>query len=232
MSTCKDCEHYEFYNGPDATCEGGKAVMKCTSVKRRLAMMEGGLPYYGIYAKITSQIPCRFFTAEKEVERKRCGNCRLVDINCLTHIGPCTNYDKWQPIEKPAQATPEEKLEQYNKACKQNRMRATLELETARKEFERKFNSTNKAKENKMFKFSIRRYVMLCTVIVTAKIAILLNPVVSLWDRVIPGSGEDVPPYLTTACNWFFTILAIAAIVAAIYAFNKATAWLFSKMEK
>ena len=23
--TCKDCEHYEFYDGPDKTCEGGKA---------------------------------------------------------------------------------------------------------------------------------------------------------------------------------------------------------------
>ena len=80
-----------------------------------------------------------------------------------------------------------------------------------------------------IFKFSVRRYVMACTLIVTAKIAILLNPLVTrFWYWIVPtdelyenADAEDM------FCCWFFTIASIIAVCAAIYAYNRATAWLF-----
>lgn len=81
--------------------------MKCTSVSRRTEMMQGGFSYYGTYAKIASQIPCRFFTPKEE---KTCGTCRDSSHNnstgkcCNNHLNRepiCNDYSHWQPIENP-----------------------------------------------------------------------------------------------------------------------------------
>ena len=90
-----------------------------------------------------------------------------------------------------------------------------------------------KKKENKMkiFKFSVRRYVMGCTWYVTAKIAILLHPLVcQVWALVPIWSDADKASKVSMQVGpWAATILSIGIIVAAIYAFNKATAWLFGE---
>ena len=93
--TCKDCEHYEFYDGPRKII-AEKAIMYCKKHKN--------------YHNNTNPALCEFFTpkkpAEKEVERG-CGTCKLSSM----HEGGCpqpetilctqeNNYDAWQPIEK------------------------------------------------------------------------------------------------------------------------------------
>jgi len=174
--------------------------------------------------------------AEPEKVKKTCKTCAVSSFNnggvvcanftCI--IGD--NHTKWQPIPKPAEKPKRDAHEQWL----DNHLQQRIDLITS-------FSGCNpikrdkpkpKSKENKMkigiFKFSVRRYVMACTLIVTAKIAIALNPVVSLWDRVIPPT-EGMSPYHNTAMNWFFTLAAIAAIIAAVYAYNRATAWLFGE---
>ena len=82
-----------------------------------------------------------------------------------------------------------------------------------------------------IFKFSVRRYVMACTLIVTAKIAILLNPLVTrFWYWIVPTDElyENADAEDMIFC-WFFTIASIMAVCAAIYAYNRATAWLFGE---
>lgn len=72
---------------------------------------------------------------------------------------------------------------------------------------------------------------MLCTSIVTARIAIWLNPLVcKLWQEIIPKDDflwEDCPS--VAAVSWFLTILSIVAICVIVYGFNKATAYAFGE---
>ena len=94
-----------------------------------------------------------------------------------------------------------------------------------------------KAKEKTMFRFSFRRYVMLCTAIVTTKIAIWLNPLVCQLWRLFPiresrGGWDGLKGGEQAMISWFFTIVSIIIIVAAIYGFNKLTAYTFRKLEK
>jgi len=76
-----------------------------------------------------------------------------------------------------------------------------------------------KKKENKMkigiFKFSFRRYVMACTLIVTAKIAILLHPLVcKVWFLVLPNDFHD------GFAPWVCTIVGIAGVIGILCLFN------------
>ena len=127
-NTCKDCEHYEFYDGPEKPCEPNeiKAVMKCVSTARRKELSKGGYTYYGVYAKVTSQRSCGgcdFFTPKKPKEEKGCKTCWNSMHNNATgrgcEIKGCAGaddktYPGWQPIPKPGQATipPEYKITQ------------------------------------------------------------------------------------------------------------------------
>ena len=172
---------------------------------------------------------------DKTKEPKSCSACGRKP-KCLTitreekGTGWCSlnNYCGWLPIE------PAEKPKVYTAWDVAKGESETVVMEIDARGHVQKI-ITPKLKEQKMkigiFKFTVRRYVMACTLIVTAKIAIALNPVVSLWDRVIPPT-EGMSPYHNTAMNWFFTLAAIAAIIAAVYAYNKATAWLFGESTK
>ena len=96
-----------------------------------------------------------------------------------------------------------------------------------------------KSKEQKMkvgiFKFSTRRYVMACTLIVTTKIAILLNPLVF---QLLKFAGikqyNDTTPLDNTSpvqilAAWAVVVLVVVVIYAALWAYNRATAWLFGE---
>jgi len=110
-----------------------------------------------------------------------------------------------------------------------------------------------KAKEKPMLaKFTSRRYVMLCTLYVTTKIAIVLNPWLfrlaglvrpewgSIRGKLIrEGNGNyiremipvpwDSGSWKQIAAVWACAILVCTAICGAIYAFNEATAWIFGE---
>jgi len=114
---------------------------------------------------------------------------------------------------------------------------------------------TPKPKENKMkigiFKFSFRRYVMLCTIAFTTKMAIWLNPVVfwlaslvrSDWSSkesiYFEETGRGVLGSITVPWDsgdwkqiivvWSCAIMICNAIYIVIYAFNKFTAWIFGE---
>ncbi len=96
-----------------------------------------------------------------------------------------------------------------------------------------------KSKENTMSRAKklIRKYVMACTLYCTAVICVALNPwVYKLWHWLIPAldeiKGNLDKPFVEYAGHWVLTILSIAAIALAIHAFNKATDFIFGKLEK
>ena len=102
-----------------------------------------------------------------------------------------------------------------------------------------KIELTPKPTENKMLRLKkwIRRYVMFCTVYCTAGICIALNPwVCKLWYLIIPAKfeweGKVDNAVLPVLLPWFFTACSIAAIIGAIIAFEKITAFVFGKLEK
>lgn len=160
------------------------------------------------------------FTPKKPIEEKSCNNCGRKNCQAETKLrgfGWCGNdYSGWQPIEKPVQATISPLV---------------VNLKGLKGRIE-----TPKPKENKMnrVKKVIRRYVMLCTVLVTARIAIWLNPwVCKLWQIITMAISEDKHFWddcpSVSAASWFFTIVAIIAICASVYVFNQATAWIFGE---
>jgi len=154
-----------------------------------------------------------------------CEDCRQRhDDTCRTK-GYCCGDDNngWQPIEKPSKRYRPEK--EINPEAKEKPMLA---------------------------KFTSRRYVMLCTLYVTTKIAIVLNPWLfrlaglvrpewgSIRGKLIrEGNGNyiremipvpwDSGNWQQIAGVWACAILVCTAICGAIYAFNKATAWIFGE---
>ena len=98
-------------------------------------------------------------------------------------------------------------------------------------------------------KFTSRRYVMLCTVIVTTWIAIRLNPVVfwlaglakPVWrtagttysgvtnELLKPEIKWDSGDWKQIAVVWACATLVCVAICLVICAFNKVTAWIFGE---
>jgi len=121
--TCKQCEHYQFYDGPEKPREGTKAVMKCTSSERRERLEVDGHIYSGIYDNI-ARPPCSNFTPKKLEPEKSCENCYLSSYNnnnvgCMLHPekpdGSCPpNYKHWRPIPK----EPEKTVVDCNETCK------------------------------------------------------------------------------------------------------------------
>ena len=106
MKTCEECEHYEFYDGPEsATLTGDKAIMFCKN--KRWAIK----PYY----RGKNLVPCcsDCFTSKKPKEpEKKCSDYALsgkhngLGKNCRDHPekpkGKCMpDRIHWQPIEKP-----------------------------------------------------------------------------------------------------------------------------------
>ena len=82
-----------------------------------------------------------------------------------------------------------------------------------------------------IFKFTLRRYVMACTLIVTTKLAILVHPLVCKVWHLVPlpwDEGMEVNGGLHV-WPWMFTFLTIGIVVGAIWLYNKATAYVFGE---
>lgn len=179
-----------------------------------------------------------------EPEDKHMGSC--CDCSFLGQTSrqiPCCacpaalNHPKFEPKEKPGQATipPEYKITQatLDEHKRIGQEHAKLAQEQAIKVL------TPKPKETEMNRTKkwIRRYVMGCTIYCTAVICTALNPwVCKFWNWIAPGTAESCHEEGSCFCMyvlpWGFTIATIALIVLAICAFNKATAFVFGKLEK
>lgn len=104
--TCKNCEYYEFYDGPERTADGKKAIMFCRE-KKRLGCYE----YYGNIDKCSNFTPKKPKEPEPKKVRKQCLTCRYSHFNNETREGcgiafpeinkKCDHYSEWKPVEKP-----------------------------------------------------------------------------------------------------------------------------------
>ena len=212
MNTCKECEHSEPPRNPEW--------------QDSIYWMNHGFHYDLKAQAIQAQNPC--FTPKPKEPERACKTCRYSRTNngtgkdCDTFRGvplhSCYNHKDWQPIEQPK---PTEKI--------------TDRLCNVLPDFPL-YQPLKKAKENKMkigiFNFTVRRYVMACTLYATAKIAILLNPLICQVWSLVPiwdGTGSADKTMFRVILPWLLTIISIGIVVAAIYAYNKATAWLFGE---
>ena len=118
METCKECEHYEFYDGPELTSYDEKAIMFCPKLKGNGATgYSCNTSLCHIDGNFTPKKP-------KEEPEKDCEICNRNSMNartCPTNTDvingkpDCINKDLWQPIpDKPQQ--PEEKTKQEYEA--------------------------------------------------------------------------------------------------------------------
>jgi len=101
VKTCKDCEHYEFYYGPEKTFDNKDKIMVCRG-PTNLNVLFG-------HIRIGN---CPDFTPKKPVVKRNCKTCRLSFHNnngrsCAEHPdipkGRCRDGNglpHWQPIEK------------------------------------------------------------------------------------------------------------------------------------
>ena len=71
MATCKDCEYYEFYDGPKLTETGKKAIMRCTHEE---------IEFTGLCASVQK---CDEFTPRSPKSRRRLKNLITVLQNAL-----------------------------------------------------------------------------------------------------------------------------------------------------
>ena len=155
----------------------------------------------------------------------------------------CDTYDMWQPVEPEKPSEKEERDHKAHIGLLNSRLQEQKEMyQKALDEKEayiQRLIDKPKLKEQKMkigiFKFTVRRYVMACTLIVTAKIAIMLNPklfwLLGLLGATTGEEGNPINPKdpLQIAMAWLLLIVTCFMVVAAIYAYNKATAWLFGE---
>ena len=73
---------------------------------------------------------------------------------------------------------------------------------------------------------------MLCTLLVTARIAIWLNPLVYRFWHSFDLNWDTAPmtsQYGWTTLPWLFTILSILIIVISLMAWNCLSAWVFGE---
>ena len=214
MADCTECQWYEPVDN--------KTVMFCKKTKS--------------YFSNTEIHPCSCFTpkpieppwAAEKVKERVCYNCEYAGESVTgKHCYPCDDHSGYvakKPAEKPDWADSFKQTIMQGNLCGVNKMN----------------QPPKKAKENKMkiFKFSVRRYVMACTLYVTAKIAIWLNPwlfrllVLVGIDRYNDTISIDSTSPKQILAAWCIVALAIGVICAAIYTFNKVTTWVFSRMEK
>jgi len=223
--SCKDCEHYEFYDGPNLSFLGKKAVMKCSNT-------ELNPPFY---AHATNRCH-KYFTPKKPKEERTCGNCK----KSLPPRGPAKTYITphvycpqdmrhyakdwartfacWQPIEKPGQATmlPDVPISQL--LCKEIP----------------EFLKPPKQKETKMWnklRKRARRITMAWDIFGIFLLCRLVNPYVcKLWQVITKGNeGFWDDCQSVVGVSWFFTIASALAIIAACYALDRAAAWYYGE---
>jgi len=105
--TCKDCEYYRFYDGPERAVDGKKAIMFCRERKRL-----GCYEYYGNIDKCSDFTPKKPKEPEPKKVEKLCLTCRYSHFNSETSklcsiafpeiFEKCDdNFSEWKPVEKP-----------------------------------------------------------------------------------------------------------------------------------
>lgn len=334
MTTCKECEFYEKYDGLKKPWQGIKAVMRCTSPERKARYLRNYGEYCGFYDNMNGHELCLSRTPKKPKEPERkCKNCfnnpknNATKKNCWDgrNYGECAinNYKYWIPIPKetekpkptiPYEEVPREKRKHYN--CKRGTLRDSVEpcltclkvgnrylwepvekpktispdeyavrrqaeamthepsvnmkdfLKQSMQAQARQYEQMQairmqqasapvldlsgllgmyptsgqtasykpKKKENKMrigiFKFSIRRYMVLCTALVTAQIAIFLNPLVfRFWHTFDLNWNTQVMTkwYGWVCLPWVFTIFSIAFVLGTLWLWNYLSVWVFGE---
>ena len=223
VCSCKDCIYCELYDGPEKPYVGTKAVMRCRSAERRAMLTIQNGEYCGIYDNFNAAYSCKNFTPKepaKEPAKEPVEETKPECIKCkhsYTYTGKNCSYNKDGACLGKTSPFKYIYFEPVGEKAETDKPKP---------------KPKPKKKETKMkigiFKFSTRRYVMACTLIVTAKIAILLNPALAFWSNVL-SYREDMSETDRIVANWLLTIVSIVAIVAALWLFNKATKWLFGE---
>jgi len=245
--TCKDCKHYEPYSGSKPGY-----VMFCPYRSKKME-------HDGLYRNFET---CGSdFTPKEPVKislkpaGEHCKGCMYENMSCTECV--CGPFPKEQarPIYGSRPTIMQEQLRAFEEAqIKAAQMAINPPMIFPSGMYIDKPKSTpKKAKEKPMLaKFTSRRYVMLCTLYVTTKIAIVLNPWLfrlaglvrpewgSIRGKLIrEGNGNyiremipvpwDSGSWKQIAAVWACAILVCTAICGAIYAFNEATAWIFGE---
>lgn len=262
MNTCKECEHYEPYDGLEKSRSGKIAIMHCKNKERNKFFGHKG--YHAVTAR------CSYYFTPKNPVEKSCGNCRfsraISSKPCMSADRIChSDYSAWQPI-KPDKSKAEvaEKKERDHQAHinllnarlkrqKEHYQEQLLAIAEKPKEttyWDRGYSVTElrdpekpkplKSKENTMSRAKklIRKYVMACTLYCTAVICVALNPwVYKLWHWLTPKAFDGKEGTMDWqlgeyAGHWIFMIASILLALIAIHAFNYITAYVFGKLEK
>lgn len=217
MDTCKECEHYEKYDGLERAIYGYKAVMICHSNE---------------YSKKYRTVSCcsQGFTPKKPEPKTTCKECEHYEpydeggwiMRCRhrVRIGKSSDglYDEIR-ICNTRDFTPKKPKEEkkFCSNCRRSKIWDggdkscdTLKCSLGNSSWQPKPDDDSgelidklirdtiahkplKSKENKMLRIKkwIRRYVMGCTVYCTAIICIALNPwVCKLWYWIVPAKFE------------------------------------------
>ncbi len=271
--TCKQCEHYEFYDGPNTIC-GKKVVMLCRGptnlncgffyidigncssfspkkpkepdekpkpatispeeysrqLQREMAAARQQQAQQLTLAQMLARPMIYNPTIPKEPKKKEktmktCESCdsytkhegnKIDEESGKTAIMCCTENEEYYSDTEPCEDWESAEL----------RKKRIDEI------IEQKINKPL-IKENKMkigiFKFSIRRYMVLCTVLVTARIAMWLNPLVYRAWHLMPWEWENVNSFTNHAGPWILTISAILVCYGILLSWNSLSVWVFGE---
>jgi len=156
--TCKDCEPYEFYDGPEKALDGRKAIMFCSKLKgvgNNKNGLHGDTKCCGHDGYFTPKKP-----EPKKSAKKSCTECTTfarrwgLGIGQLESCKNCLANDYSQFTPKKPEPIPEKKEPEPEKPIKPK---------------------PNNSKENKMFKI-LRRLIVLSVVVHLVQIGIWANP--------------------------------------------------------